>query len=228
MLGSAWFQCRIHRHNTHLTLTLSCLFITLTLSVSSVLQTQHSPYIDTVLSVHHTKTVLSVSSVLQTQHSTYIYKIYCYKVLIFQPCNCQSGSSISQQCDLYTGRCRCLPDFNGDKCDSCLFGFYQYPTCLLPYDHNHHSSAKHINVLISLKLVYFLVLYKQHKIYIKFLSLSKQSELWFSSIRGTKCNINYLSEFEPWSGEVYTIQHYMIKFISDLWHIYIKFTVTKF
>jgi hypothetical protein len=62
---------------------------------------------------------------------TYIYKIYCYKVLIFQPCNCQSGSSISQQCDLYTGRCKCLPDFNGDKCDSCLFGFYQYPNCLL-------------------------------------------------------------------------------------------------
>ena len=40
-----------------------------------------------------------------------------------QPCNCYTYGSLSQQCDIDTGSCKCIPGVSGHKCDKCSHGF---------------------------------------------------------------------------------------------------------
>lgn len=45
------------------------------------------------------------------------------------PCNCSAVGSTSQICD-HSGKCPCLTNFAGKRCDACMAGFYQFPECL--------------------------------------------------------------------------------------------------
>ena len=49
--------------------------------------------------------------------------------IFFQSCNCHPGGSVSQQCDKLSGLCRCLLGFEGDRCDRCSPGYYNFPKC---------------------------------------------------------------------------------------------------
>lgn len=42
-----------------------------------------------------------------------------------EDCNCGIGSE-SQQCDLFTGVCTCMPGVEGEKCDKCQAGHWNY------------------------------------------------------------------------------------------------------
>ncbi|CAJ0944059.1 unnamed protein product [Ranitomeya imitator] len=46
-----------------------------------------------------------------------------------QECNCDSKGSISTLCDQVTGQCACRGDIQGQRCDSCLPGYYGFPNC---------------------------------------------------------------------------------------------------
>lgn len=45
-------------------------------------------------------------------------------------CDCSSTGSSSAPCDKSTGKCTCLINFRGAKCDQCVPGYYGYPACL--------------------------------------------------------------------------------------------------
>lgn len=49
----------------------------------------------------------------------------------FQPCNCNSTGSADLQCDLKTGVCQCKAEYDGDKCNECVFGHFGFPHCTL-------------------------------------------------------------------------------------------------
>ena len=40
-------------------------------------------------------------------------------------CGCGAASK-SQQCDLVTGKCECLPTVTGKRCDWCELGYHSY------------------------------------------------------------------------------------------------------
>ena len=45
------------------------------------------------------------------------------------PCRCDAGGAVSGVCDAVTGRCMCTSEgVGGRTCDSCLPGFFQFPT----------------------------------------------------------------------------------------------------
>ena len=37
--------------------------------------------------------------------------------------------TVGGQCDELTGKCRCLDGFEGDHCDRCKPGYYNFPNC---------------------------------------------------------------------------------------------------
>ncbi|PIO37466.1 hypothetical protein AB205_0171190, partial [Aquarana catesbeiana] len=45
-------------------------------------------------------------------------------------CNCSTDGSSSLQCDLTTGQCVCRKEFAGQTCNTCLFGYRNYPSCI--------------------------------------------------------------------------------------------------
>lgn len=44
-------------------------------------------------------------------------------------CHCFVNGSTSTTCDS-TGKCSCLNNFVGKRCDKCSPGYYKYPECL--------------------------------------------------------------------------------------------------
>ena len=42
---------------------------------------------------------------------------------------CDPLHTTADICDVYTGRCLCLDNFDGAYCDRCKSGFYRYPYC---------------------------------------------------------------------------------------------------
>ncbi|XP_045509429.1 laminin subunit alpha [Colias croceus] len=47
---------------------------------------------------------------------------------VCQPCNCDLHYSTGN-CEEETGRCECRREFNPPDCDSCAFGYFDYPDC---------------------------------------------------------------------------------------------------
>eukprot|EP00079_Xenopus_tropicalis_P016422 XP_004915294.1 PREDICTED: laminin subunit alpha-1 isoform X1 [Xenopus tropicalis] len=45
-------------------------------------------------------------------------------------CNCSIAGSQTLQCDLSSGQCPCKDGFGGHNCNTCAFGFRQYPSCI--------------------------------------------------------------------------------------------------
>ncbi len=48
---------------------------------------------------------------------------------LFQLCGCHPQGSVSRQCHPDTGLCRCLRGFEGERCDRCSGGHYNFPNC---------------------------------------------------------------------------------------------------
>nr|XP_040569600.1 laminin subunit alpha-1-like isoform X1 [Lepeophtheirus salmonis] len=46
-----------------------------------------------------------------------------------QYCKCHSKGSLSEQCDLLNGQCKCMTGFEGQLCDQCSPGYYNFPNC---------------------------------------------------------------------------------------------------
>merc|ERR1719402_28110 len=44
-------------------------------------------------------------------------------------CRCHKEGSVSGQCNAVTGHCRCLEGFQGEHCDRCSPGYYNFPNC---------------------------------------------------------------------------------------------------
>jgi hypothetical protein len=65
---------------------------------------------------------------------TYLFNrtgiLYLFRLLfIFIPaCNCEDTGSIGVSCDS-EGRCQCKDNFDGNRCEKCKEGFYNYPIC---------------------------------------------------------------------------------------------------
>jgi hypothetical protein len=50
-------------------------------------------------------------------------------VFIFiSACKCEDIGSIGVSCD-NEGRCQCKDNFDGNRCERCQEGFYNYPIC---------------------------------------------------------------------------------------------------
>lgn len=49
-------------------------------------------------------------------------------MFFFLGCNCDGHGSNGVSCDV-DGVCRCWPNFDGEKCDKCREGFYNFPSC---------------------------------------------------------------------------------------------------
>ncbi|XP_026331928.1 laminin subunit alpha isoform X2 [Hyposmocoma kahamanoa] len=47
---------------------------------------------------------------------------------VCQPCNCDQHYSTGN-CQEGTGRCECRKEFNPPNCDSCAYGYFDYPNC---------------------------------------------------------------------------------------------------
>ncbi|XP_032527888.2 laminin subunit alpha [Danaus plexippus] len=47
---------------------------------------------------------------------------------VCQPCNCNLHYSTGN-CEEETGRCECRSEFNPPNCDSCAYGYFDYPNC---------------------------------------------------------------------------------------------------
>ncbi|CAG2053236.1 unnamed protein product [Timema podura] len=47
---------------------------------------------------------------------------------VCQPCNCNNFYSTGS-CAEGSGQCECRPEFNPPNCDSCSFGYFDYPNC---------------------------------------------------------------------------------------------------
>ncbi|XP_045458049.1 laminin subunit alpha [Melitaea cinxia] len=47
---------------------------------------------------------------------------------VCQPCNCDLHYSTGN-CEEETGRCECRVEFNPPNCDSCAYGYFDYPNC---------------------------------------------------------------------------------------------------
>ena len=45
-------------------------------------------------------------------------------IFIITACRCDPDGSVSSQCDGSTGRCDCLPNVVGARCDQCLSGYW--------------------------------------------------------------------------------------------------------
>jgi laminin alpha 3/5 len=52
------------------------------------------------------------------------YKLERDNIFGCQSCDCQIGSSVDNNCDKITGRCTCLPNIIGQKCDRPADGFF--------------------------------------------------------------------------------------------------------
>lgn len=52
------------------------------------------------------------------------YKLERNNIFGCQSCDCQVGSSIDSNCDKIKGKCTCLPNIIGQKCDRPAAGFY--------------------------------------------------------------------------------------------------------
>ena len=70
-------------------------------------------------------------------HSVFLLTLVSSFLDFFNPifflnpaCECSSTGSSSAPCDKSTGKCTCLPNFRGAKCDQCVAGYYGYPACL--------------------------------------------------------------------------------------------------
>lgn len=48
--------------------------------------------------------------------------------VFFVACNCDLHYSTGN-CEEETGRCECRPEFNPPNCDSCAYGYFDYPNC---------------------------------------------------------------------------------------------------
>lgn len=47
----------------------------------------------------------------------------------FLACQCNKIGSISNDCDVESGQCKCLSSFGGERCEHCKDGYYNYPKC---------------------------------------------------------------------------------------------------
>jgi laminin alpha 3/5 len=45
------------------------------------------------------------------------------------PCECNEAGSTGLSCDLKSGKCRCKPNFVGEKCDECAANLFNFPIC---------------------------------------------------------------------------------------------------
>ena len=57
------------------------------------------------------------------------FQKYNLKRFFFQLCNCHSSGSLSNQCNMKTGLCKCRIGYEGNRCDRCMKGYYNFPTC---------------------------------------------------------------------------------------------------
>lgn len=48
--------------------------------------------------------------------------------MYFTACNCDTQGSIGITCDM-DGKCQCKETFNGQQCNACKEGFYNFPIC---------------------------------------------------------------------------------------------------
>ena len=50
-------------------------------------------------------------------------------ILCCVACGCMEPGSLTSDCDVSTGQCRCQGNFAGQYCEKCAPGYYQYPDC---------------------------------------------------------------------------------------------------
>lgn len=55
-------------------------------------------------------------------------------------CNCENTGSIGVSCD-NEGKCQCKENFDGNRCEKCKEGFYNYPICEGNISHDFDSSS---------------------------------------------------------------------------------------
>ena len=65
----------------------------------------------------------------------------------------------------------------------------------------------------------FCALYRSWTKVIRGLSQSKQYDIWIYNYLWTQCLSTHIVSLNPAHGEVYSIQHCVIKFVSDLWQV---------
>ncbi|ESO89633.1 hypothetical protein LOTGIDRAFT_164938 [Lottia gigantea] len=53
-----------------------------------------------------------------------IFSMTTYYLNGARSCDCDKDGSMSMECEVYSGTCRCKPGVGGRKCDECLPGFY--------------------------------------------------------------------------------------------------------
>lgn len=58
-----------------------------------------------------------------------VLNIHCPLKNLFTGCGCSAEGSVSQTCQ-QNGQCQCKENYTGTKCDSCRYGFYDYPRCI--------------------------------------------------------------------------------------------------
>lgn len=61
-------------------------------------------------------------------------RIIFFFELFISACECNQVGSISNDCDLITGQCKCLSSFGGERCERCKHGYYNYPKCQCKYE----------------------------------------------------------------------------------------------
>ena len=66
----------------------------------------------------------SVSSLSCSECKSGTYNLLRSNIFGCQECECQIGSSVDNDCDSTTGKCKCLPNIVGDKCERPADGFY--------------------------------------------------------------------------------------------------------
>lgn len=75
-----------------------------------------------------------------------------FMFLFISACNCENTGSIGISCD-NEGKCQCKENFDGNRCEKCKEGFYNYPICegsiLHDFDSNSNSSKNDRMVCFS-------------------------------------------------------------------------------
>lgn len=87
--------------------------------------------------------VIIVSSALKVSTPFRSAKVQCFRLISanllklviicemceFLACQCNKIGSISNDCDVESGQCKCLSSFGGERCEHCKDGYYNYPKC---------------------------------------------------------------------------------------------------
>ena len=67
------------------------------------------------------------------------HSIFYFKTSL--ECECNINGALSNSCTQDGGICTCVGNVTGDKCDACLTGWYDFPSC--------HSKIYHSSYIIA-------------------------------------------------------------------------------